>query len=408
MHYLRFIVHNWRPLAFGFVMTLGSSFGQTFYISLSSAYIRTDFGLSHGEFGMAFTVATLASGVSLIWAGRLIDVIDLRLFAFAVVAPLVGAMAALSVVDSLAALIVVLFVLRLCGQGLMVHTASTTMARYFSSDRGKALSVGLLGQPVGEAILPLAAVATIAAVGWRDAWLMTAVAMAAACAALLPWLLRGQGARHREFLVRTAGTGRPGDAAAPAPRQWTRAEVLRDPRFYLVSVVVLAFPFIGTGFFFHQVYIAEAKGWSLALLASAFIGFAVMRVAASLAFGPAIDRFGATRLVTLPLVPLVATLVCVMASDSPAVPFVYLGALGLSVGMLIPLLGALWTELYGALHIGAIKALSTAVVVLGSATSPAIFGALIDHGVSIERISAGCLAYVVLSGVAVTRGLKHS
>ena len=114
-----------------------------------------------------------------------------------------------------------------------------------------------------------------------------------------------------------------------------------------------------------------------------------------------IDRFGATRLVTLPLVPLVVCLVAVMLSDSPIVSFVYLGALGVSIGLLLPLLGAVWAELYGAVHIGAIKALSTSIIVLGSATSPAIFGLLIDAGVSIERICALCLLYVVVAGAAV-------
>lgn len=170
MDYLRFIGRNWRLLGFGFVMSLGSSFGQTFFISLSSADIRAEFDLSHGEFGAVFTIATLSSGVCLVWAGRLIDRLDLRLFAYAVVVVMCAAMAALSVVESVVSLTVMLFLLRLCGQGLMVHTASTTMARYFDRDRGKALSVGLLGQPVGEAVLPLAAVGFIAAVGWRDAW----------------------------------------------------------------------------------------------------------------------------------------------------------------------------------------------------------------------------------------------
>ncbi len=398
MEYLRFILRNWRLLGFGFAMSLGSSFGQTFFISLSSADIRAEFGLSHGQFGTAFTIATLASGISLIWAGRLIDRVDLRLFTFVVVVTLVGAMVAFSFVGSLVALVVTLFLLRFCGQGLMVHTSSTTMARYFDRDRGKALSIGMLGQPLGEAVLPLAAVAFIAAVGWRDAWLLTAVSMAAVCVVLLPWLLRGHDIRHREFLARTVGAGLSGAAVAKARRQWTRAEVMRDPRFYYMSTVVLAFPFIGTGLFFHQVYIADTKGWSLELLASAFIGFAVMRVVTSLVFGPAIDRYGAARLVTL---------VAVMISDSAAIPFIYLGALGISIGMLIPLLGALWTELYGALHIGAIKALSTGIVVLGSATSPAIFGVLLDHGISIERIAAGCLAYVILSGVLVAACFRH-
>ncbi|MEK9660293.1 MAG: MFS transporter [Alphaproteobacteria bacterium] len=398
MSYLRFVVANWHLLGFAFLLSFGSSFGQTFYISLSSAQIREAFDLTHGGFGLAFTVATLASGVVLVWAGRLIDRLDLRLFSALVVGGLVAGMAAMSVVGSVVALTIVLFVLRICGQGLMIHTASTTLARYLDRDRGKALSVGMLGQPAGEAVLPLFAVGFIAAIGWRDAWLLAAAATAAVAFVLLPLLLRGQGARHAEYLVRTVDDGAVADGTPAARRHWTRGEVLRDPRFFMMVPMVLAFPFIGTGFFFHQVYIAETRGWPIALLASAFVGFAIARVVASLVFGPAIDRYGAARLVTLPLAPLVVTLVTVIVSDHWIVPVVYLAALGVSVGMLIPLLGAVWAELYGTRHIGAIKAQSTSIVVLGSATSPAVFGFLIDHGVSIARISVLCLVYVVAAG----------
>lgn len=400
MSYLRFLLENWRLLGFAFLLTFGSSFGQTFYISLSSAQIREAFDLTHGGFGMAFTIATLMSGVSLVWAGRQIDRVDLRLLTAIVVGGLVLGMAALSIAASVVALTVALFLLRVCGQGLMIHTASTTLARYFDHNRGKALGAGMLGQPLGEAVLPLVAVGFIAWVGWRDAWMFSAALTAIAAALLLPWLLRGHGARHAEYLARTAGDAGSADGARTGRRHWTRGEVLRDRRFHVLVPVVLAFPFIGTGFFFHQVYIAETRGWPLELLASAFVGFAILRVAASLVFGPAIDRFGAARMVALPLLPLVVTLVAVIASDHWFVPFVYLGALGISVGMLIPLLGAVWAELYGTVHIGAIKALSTAIVVLGSATSPAVFGLLIDHGVSIERISLLCLIYVIVAGVA--------
>lgn len=401
MDYIRFILRNWRLLGFGFVLSFGSSFGQTFFISLSSAEIRDSFGLTHGAFGLAFTVATLTSGVCLVWAGRLIDRLDLRLFSALVIGGLIAGMVALSFAGSLAALVVALFLLRFCGQGLMIHTTSTTMARYFDRDRGKALSIGLLGQPLGEAVLPIVAVGFIVAVGWRDAWALSAAGMITVSLLLVPWLLRGHGTRHREFLSRTLGDSGSTVSSGSETRQWSRGDVLRDPRFYLLAPVVLAFPFIGTGLFFHQVHIAETRGWPLELLASAFVIFAFARVMASLLFGPAIDRFGATRLVTLPLVPLIAALLAIMVSDSPLVPFIYLGSLGLSIGMLIPLLGAVWSELYGVLHIGAIKAMSTGIIVLGSATSPAIFGSLIDKGVTIGQISAFCLVYVVAAGLLV-------
>ena len=67
-------------------------------------------------------------------------------------------------------MIVVLFVLRLSGQGLMAHISQTSAARHFHADRGKALSVVSLGFPLSEAIVPTITVAAIALTGWRTTW----------------------------------------------------------------------------------------------------------------------------------------------------------------------------------------------------------------------------------------------
>ena len=56
-----FLRENARWLAGGFLLTLFSSYGQTFYIALSSGGIRGELGLSHGDFGWLYMFATLAS-----------------------------------------------------------------------------------------------------------------------------------------------------------------------------------------------------------------------------------------------------------------------------------------------------------------------------------------------------------
>lgn len=52
MIYFKFIATHGRMLAFGFLLTLFSSFGQTFFISLSGGHIREEFGLSHASLGL--------------------------------------------------------------------------------------------------------------------------------------------------------------------------------------------------------------------------------------------------------------------------------------------------------------------------------------------------------------------
>ena len=50
-------------LSLGALLIFSSSIGQTFFISLFSGEIRSEFNLSHGIFGTFYSVATLISAI---------------------------------------------------------------------------------------------------------------------------------------------------------------------------------------------------------------------------------------------------------------------------------------------------------------------------------------------------------
>jgi MFS family permease len=172
--------------------------------------------------------------------------------------------------------------------------------------------------------------------------------------------------------------------------------VLRDWRFYLILIAVMAPSFVVTGLFFHQVHVAAAKGWSLAWLASCFIAYALASTAAALALGPLIDRFGAVRILPCYLPPLGVGLILLAAFDHPATALFYMIALALTSGGNVTVVGAVWAEMYGVRSLGAIRALVAAVLVLAAALSPVLMGWAIDAGVTIEAIALACLGYVGL------------
>ncbi len=397
MTYVQFIRQQPRFLAFGFLLTMSSSFGQTFFIALFGADIRATFALSHGGFGTIYSVATLTSGLLLIWLGRLLDHVDLRLYSVLVCAGMIGAAFLMALGPSAGVLLIALLALRLTGQGLLSHTAATSMARYFTAGRGKALSIASLGFPVGEAMLPLVMVVLIATLGWRQTWGAVGIMLAVVLVPLVLWLLRGHGERHRRLLAETVPEA--AMAAGAAIRQWTRAEVLRDRRFYVILAALLAPSFITTGLFFHQVHIAESKGWSMAWLAGSFVAHAAAAVPASLWAGHLIDRLGALRLLPASLLPLAGGLLVLTVFDHPLAAPVYLAAAGFGQGVVATIMGAIWAELYGVRHLGAIRALVTALSVVASALAPATMGWLIDRGSAVETISVACLAYVLAATV---------
>ena len=54
-------------------MSLSSSFGQTFFISIFAGQIIASFNISNGDWGIFYTIGTTASAACMIYAGTLAD-----------------------------------------------------------------------------------------------------------------------------------------------------------------------------------------------------------------------------------------------------------------------------------------------------------------------------------------------
>lgn len=385
MSYLSFIGANARLLGFGFALAAYSSFGQTFYISLFGAEIRDAFTLSHGGFGTVYSVATFTSAACLVWLGRWIDEIDLRVWTTLLCTGLAAACLLMWWSPAIPVLILAIFGLRLFGQGLLSHASGASMARYFEIGRGRALSIAGLGHPAGEALLPLPAVALAAMIGWRTSWaVVAAIVLFAALPAAL-WLLRGHAYRDQVRLENENNSGM--DEAS-----WTRGDVVRDPVFYCLLPASLAPSYIMTGFFFHQAHLAQSKSWSLALIAGSFTAWALASVIGALVAGSLVDRHGAARVMPFALIPMCVGLFALAATSTPLAAPIYLGLTGVSQGVHMTVQGAIWAEIYGVRHIGAIRALTAGLAVFATALAPATMGWLIDVQVSMESIAIGSIA----------------
>lgn len=175
LSYLHFLKRNFEPVFFGFLLTFFSSFGQTFMISLFVPFILADLAFSNSVFGGYYAGATVLSSLIMLRVGHVIDDRPVRPFTIKTVVLLTAACALLALAWRPAVLFVALVGLRLGGQGLLSHISQSTMSRYFSRDRGKALSFSSLGYSVGEMMFPVLIAAVIGTFGWRMGALATAV-----------------------------------------------------------------------------------------------------------------------------------------------------------------------------------------------------------------------------------------
>jgi len=393
MKFHELLMRHGRVIALGFALTFLSSFGQTFFISLSGPDIRDAFGLTNGSFGSIYSVATLSSGLLMIWVGSVIDRVDIRLYATTAMLGLAAAAVSLSFAPNVLVLGLSLFALRLFGQGMLSHAGVMSTARLGEGVRGRALGVAALGFPAGEATLPAVAIALITAIGWTDTWRTAALVIVAALGSgwLLGFLLRAKDpdpeASTRKKVLRDAG-----------PR-WI--DLLRDWRFLALIPTMIGYPAIMTAYFFHQRLIADVKGWSLELLASSITLFALVSVVVAMTAGSFVDRFGAVRLSHFYLAGMTAASVALATLDGPLLPLVFFGLIGFTSGCTNVVIAAVLAELFGTVHLGKIRALAGAIMVVASAATPGAIGLLFDAGVSLEAICLGFAAYMI-AAAAVT------
>ena len=410
--YLRFARANARFLGFGFTMAFASSVGQTYFIGVFGPAVRDEFGLSHTSWSAIYMAGTLLSAVALSWTGPQIDRLPLKRYATLVCVALVIAAAFMAQVPSAAWLVLAIFLLRQAGQGLASHVGTTSMARYFDADRGKAVALAALGFAAGESLLPVAAVLGIAVLGWRASYGAAATLLALCLLPAVWWLLRHHDARHRdhlEYLARQSSGGATGGAtgrAAAAP-SWSRAEVLRHGAFYLLLPAVLAPSFIGTALFFHHLELAAVKGWSAAWITGNYWVFALGTVLALLAAGPLIDRITAVRVLPGFLAPMALGLLVLWGFERAVWALPYLFLLGLTSGITFTAVTALWAEIYGVRHLGAIRSLVLSLSVLSSALGPLVMGALMDAGVPVETICGLFALYCAGATGLLTLGLRR-
>ena len=390
MNYVDFFRANRSLLGFGLLTALSTSFGQTFFISLFLLHFEDAFRVGKSEFGLVYAVATLLSALMLPSFGARIDGADLRRYTAATLAGLALSAVLVALSVNVWMLAAGLLGLRLLGQGILGHISQTVMAREFGFNRGKALGVAGIGYPLGEALLPVACAVLLRFVHWRGSWLLAGLITAFVLLPAALRLLPKPSARDASERQDAAGAG----------EEPSRLDLWRDRRFYFVLPSVLVLPFVLTGLFLYQTVLAQSKGWAVEWIAAAFSVFALVRALTSLAIGPIIDRFSASRLLPLYLMPLSAGLGVVIVGSSPLTAFAYTVLAGVTAGGSGSIASAVWAELYGAENVGRARSLAASFAAFATAASPALMGWLFQFGVRIEQMMAGAALMIIIAGVA--------
>jgi len=380
---------KFKVILFGFIFTFFSSFGQSYFLGLFNSSIRETLSITHGQFGSIYASATLCSSLLLIWVGKKIDDVNIFKFAFFVTILLSFACFFFSKITSIFLLFIAIFLMRFSGQGMMSHTASTTISRYFTKTRGRALSISWFGLSSAEFILPVLMVYLLTILDWQNLWLIFSITILIVLPVTSYLLIKNLNLDSRE--------SEDENIKEVEIKQWKRVEVIKDYRFYIISLNMLAMPWIFTGFAVFQSFVQTSKGWGSYVIAQSFMSYSIFSVLTLFVSGYLIDKFTSRKLLIYMNIPLLFSAIVLFFFDTPIVAFVFLGLVGISNGFANILGSSTWAEIYGVKYLGSIKALTTALMVFATAFGTALFGLLIDIGFSIEEIIAVSGTYILTS-----------
>lgn len=380
---------KFKVILFGFIFTFFSSFGQSYFLGLFNSSIRDALSITHGQFGTIYASATLFSSLLLIWVGKKIDDVNIFKFALFVIILLSFACFFFSKVSSVFLLFIAIFLMRFSGQGMMSHTASTTISRYFTRTRGRALSISWFGLSSAEFIMPVLMVYLLTIIDWQNLWLIFSITVLIVLPIASFLLIKNLNLDSRE----TSNE----NIKEVEIKQWSRREVIKDYRFYIISLNMLAMPWIFTGFAVFQSFIQTSKGWGPYVIAQSFMSYSILSVLTLFLSGFLIDKFTSRKLLIYMNIPLLFSVVVLYFFDTPITAFLFLGLVGISNGFANILGSSTWAELYGVKYLGSIKALTTALMVFATAFGTALFGLLIDLGFTVDGIALISGFYIFFS-----------
>ena len=163
----------------------------------------------------------------------------------------------------------------------MTHAGSTSMARYFSLDRGKAISVATLGGMLGIMLIPKLVVSLQTFLDFKSIWFYSGLSLLLLIP-LVSILLFDQKKRDLTLLKNIKDK--------QVHKHWTITQILTDRIFFIYFPLALSSPFIGTGLIFHQIFIFDSKGWSIEMLGDGYLIFGLCSIFGLIIGGPLIDK----------------------------------------------------------------------------------------------------------------------
>jgi MFS transporter, DHA1 family, purine base/nucleoside efflux pump len=366
-------------LGIAFLAMFTSSLGQSFFIGLFQVPISERLGLTAGQFGSVYALVTLVAGFAVLRLGPSIDWVAPRRFALIVLGALLTGIVLLTLSPWWGLGLLGLGLVRFCGQGMMSHLGNTLAGREFTKLRGRALGLTGIGLMLGETALPPLVAVLLIWLGWRELWWLLALVLA------VLWLA---------LLLRGPWPPAPGQRPQPG-EQRNGPRPFRDWRFWRLLPLLMILPVTMTGLFIYQAQMTADLGSTLAVYALALAGMGLAKLPGALLGGRFVDKLGPVRLARWYLLPFALALMVATGFGGHLGVWALMVGGGLAMGAQESIATSLLVRIWGAEHLGTVRATLSACMVFSTGIAPAVLGVALDLGAHFTLILAGMLAFLI-------------
>ena len=341
--------------------------GQTFGVSVFLEGIISDLGLKRSSVSLMYTLGTLAASFALPFVGRFIDKRGPRLTVIVVSALFALACVWMGFVQNMVMLFVGFLLIRGLGQGSLSLVSVYIVNVWFVRRRGLAVGIMGVGFAAAIAFAPLLIEQLIAQFGWRTAYMLLGVLVAATVLPVGAWLFRGQPER---FGLRPDSGLVTAEAEPFNEVTYTLAQARRTPTFWLFVAGGICVSALSTGLIFHHYSIMAESGIGREVAATMFVALGFIIAGANFVTGVLVDRLPPRFLLSAAMGFLVLALLLVTQVTGQVSILVYGTLLGLMQGMSGALSSTVFAYYFGREYIGSIKGFVTTLSVAGTAFGP--------------------------------------
>ncbi|MBW6533502.1 MAG: MFS transporter [Mariniphaga sp.] len=383
--------YGWVILFVATIGVLASGPGQTMGVSTFTDYLIEHIKISRNQISTAYMFGTIASSFMLTWAGRQYDKYGARWTAMASALLLAITLFLLSQSDriirifvkntdsavysgvAIAIMLLLFFMLRFSGQGVLTMVSRNMLMKWFISRRGFVNGISSVFIALGFSIAPLTFDGLIQNTSWRIAWIIMGAAIGIGFLILAFVFFRDNPEDMEMVPDGEKHANRRKHVIIKPFKQFTLTEARKTLPFWLFSLPLAFYSLYITGFTFHLVSIFEVAGMDRERALAIFIPVSFLSVGISLLGGWISDRIRLKYLLYFVLTgELIALLSLAYLNDG----FFYYGFIlghGMVSGLFNVLMTVTWPRFYGRKYLGSITGFVMSLIVFASALAPLLY-----------------------------------